>query len=156
MTDCRLFASDKLSLAVAERPVFAFYFVEIGYKVLRAPPTALAQAICEGSVEAPLNFGITTFVQRHLDHDRISGAFDPEVGLIDHKVDGRMLGEDVESFFQRDLERRMHGLLNRFTHRCSILSRFSHGQFNANEGHRFVSCRAIAPLVRLWCRRRGL
>jgi hypothetical protein len=39
----------------------------------------------------------------------------------------------------------MHGLLNRFTHRCSILSRFSHGQFNANEGHRFVSYQAIAP-----------
>jgi hypothetical protein len=39
----------------------------------------------------------------------------------------------------------MHGLLNGFTHGCSILSRFSHGQFNANEGHRFVSYRAIAP-----------
>jgi hypothetical protein len=55
-----------------------------------------------------------------------------------------MLGEDVESFFQRDLERRMHGLLNRFTHRCSILSRLSRWQFNANEGHRFVSYRASA------------
>jgi hypothetical protein len=49
-----------------------------------------------------------------------------------------------QPFFQRDLERRMHGLLNRFTDCCSILSRFSHGQFNANEGHRFVSYRAIA------------
>src|ERR1700677_1114740 len=56
-----------------------------------------------------------------------------------------MLSEDVESFFEWDLERRMHGLLNRFTHRCSILSRFSDGVFNANEGHRFVSYGAIAP-----------
>src|ERR1700688_4115387 len=139
------FTSDELRLTAAERPVFAFHFDEIDYKVLRAQPNALAQAVCEGSVEAPLNFSITTFVQRHLDHDRISGAFDPEVGLIDHKVDGRMLGEDVESLFQRDLERRMHGLLDRFAHRRSILGRFASRQFNANEGHRFVSYRAIAP-----------
>src|ERR1700692_705223 len=143
--DGQWFTSDKLRLTPAERPVFAFHFDEIDYKVLRAQPNAFAQAICEGSVEAPLNFSVTTFVQRHLDHDRISGAFDPEVGLTDHKVDGRMLGEDVESLFQRDLERRMHGLLNRFTHRRSILGRFASRQFNANEGHRFVSYRDIAP-----------
>src|ERR1700691_2510757 len=145
MTGAWVFASDELSLAVAERTVLAFHFDEIDHEILGAQPDAFAQAVRQGPVEAPFHFSITTFVQRHLDHDRISGAFDPEVGLIDHKVDGRMLGEDVESFFQRDLERRMHGLLNRFTHGCSILSRFSHGQFNANEGHRFVSYQAIAP-----------
>jgi hypothetical protein len=56
-----------------------------------------------------------------------------------------MLGEDVESFFQRDLERRMHGLLDRFAHRCSILGRFSGGQFNANEGHCLISYRVSVP-----------
>src|ERR1700733_2975014 len=145
MTDARGVVSGELGLAVAERPVLAFHFDEIDHEILGAQPDAFAQAVRQGPVEAPFHFGITTFVQRHLDHDRISGAFDPKVGLVDHKVGGRMLGEDVESFFQRDLERRMHGLLDRLTHRCSILSRFARGQFNANEGHRFISYRVIAP-----------
>jgi hypothetical protein len=55
-----------------------------------------------------------------------------------------MLGEDVESFFQRDLERRMHGKLDSFAHRCSILGRLARGQFNTNEGHWLVSYQAIA------------
>src|SRR5580704_18917086 len=58
-----LFTSDELRLTAAERPVFAFHFDEVDYKVIRAQPNALAQAVCERSVEAPLNFSITTFVQ---------------------------------------------------------------------------------------------
>src|SRR5258706_15344022 len=111
MTGRPVFTSDELRLTTAERPVFAFHFDEIDYKVLRTEPNALVQAVRQGFVEAPLHFGITTVVQRHLNHDRISGAFDAEVGLVDYKFGGRMLGEDVKSFFQRDLERRMHGLL---------------------------------------------
>src|ERR1700730_2819705 len=104
MTGRPVFTSDELRLTAAERPVFAFHFDEIDYKVLRAQPNVLAQAVCEGSVEVPLHFGITTFVQRHLNHDRISGAFDAEVDPVDQKVAGRMLGEDVESLSQRDIE----------------------------------------------------
>jgi hypothetical protein len=40
MTAARLFASDKLSLAVAERPVLAFHFDD--HKILGAQPNALA------------------------------------------------------------------------------------------------------------------
>src|ERR1700692_2050963 len=123
MTGRPAFASDELRLAAAERPVFAFHFDEIDYKVLRTQPNALVQAVCQGFVEAPLHFGITTLVQRHLNHDRISGAFDAEVDPVDQKVAGRMLGEDVESLSQRDLESRMYGLLDRFAHRRSILGR---------------------------------
>jgi hypothetical protein len=60
-----------------------------------------------------------------------------------------MLREDLKPFFQRDLERRVHGFLDCFVHRCSIVGSFARGQFNANGGHRLVSNRIVRLLVGL-------
>ncbi len=66
-----MFASDELGLAAPERPVLAFHFDKVDYKVLEAQPGALARAVRQRRVEAPFDVGITTFVQRHLDHRSI-------------------------------------------------------------------------------------
>jgi hypothetical protein len=62
---------------------------------------------------------------------------------------GRLLREDLKPFFQRDLKRRVHGFLDCFVHRGSIVGSFARGQFNANEGHRLVSYRMVRLLVGL-------
>jgi hypothetical protein len=140
-----VFALDKLGLAAAERPVLAFHFDKVDYNVLKAQPGALVRAVRQRPAEAPFHVGITTLVPRQLDRDRIDGSADPEVVPVDQKVAERMLREDLKPLFQRDLERRVHGFLDRFVHRCSIVDSFARGQFNANEGHRLVSYRASAP-----------
>jgi hypothetical protein len=106
----------------------AFHFDEVDHKVLEAEPDALAQAFRQRPVEAPFRVGITTFVQRHLDHDRIGGSVDPEVGPVNDKVAGRMLGEDLNRFSSGDLDRHM------LAHRCSIVGSFAHGSSTRTRG----------------------
>ena len=81
-----MFSSDELGLAAPERPVLAFHFDKVDYKIFEAQPGGLAPAVRQRRVEAPFDVGITTFVQRHLDHDRIDGSVDLEVVPVDQMV----------------------------------------------------------------------